>query len=220
VSAVLEAGLNEFFTVFENETAAFGVRTRAANGGKEDGGWWRKNGATMVQAYYNWRIQNPNLRVWQPNGVPAIELEVSVNLPGDVFVKGFIDRVFEDAQTGDLVIVDLKTGKTTPPPIQLAFYRLMLLETLGVDAKWGAYWMGRTGVLGAPISLDQYPPQMVARWIRDTKKAIDLGIFVPHVGRDCSWCGVREHCYTQGNRTYMPDFNSDLIATSQERAAL
>lgn len=215
--SALEAGLATFHSEFDKEAnAVSGSNIRAAgrptkatpNG--EDGTWWRTNGANMVHAYYTWRIQNPNLRLWEINGTPAVEMEVSCTLPGDVTVKGFLDRVFEDKHTGDLVIVDLKTGKTQPPPIQLAFYRLMLFQTLNVDATWGAYWMARNGTLSTPVNLQQYSMEMVARWIRDVKKAIDLSVYVPHIGQNCSWCGVIAHCYVHtGNN--QPDFNADLV---------
>lgn len=219
MSQILEAGLARFHTEFDAEAVTLTGPVRAAgrptkahpNG--EDSAWWRAEGPAMVNAYYAWRLQNPNLRLWEINGTPAVELEVSCRLDGDVTVKGFLDRVFEDRNTGDLIIVDLKTGKTQPPPIQLAFYRLMLHTTVGVDAKWGAYWMARTGTLSAPINLEQYSMAMTARWIRDVKKAIDLNIFVPHVGQNCGWCGVKPQCYVHTGQ-HLPHFESDLATST------
>lgn len=211
-----QAGLKAFTDTFAEEEAGFnGSLARAAGRAtaKEDKAWWIKNGPSMVFSYYQWRQANPNLVIWHtPDGVPAIELECNITLPDGTVLKAFIDRVFEDRNTGQLLIVDLKSGKTTPATaLQLAVYRLCIEETFGVSPKHGAYWMARGGTLDAIHDLERIPPVMVSRWLRDVKKAIDLRLFVPHLTRDCaSFCGVREHCYTQNPAVPTPDFTSDI----------
>lgn len=189
-------------------------RKTKANPNGEDIDWWLTNGQQMVEAYYHWRKINPNLVIWEtPQGVPAIELQVNVNLEDGTMLRGFIDRVFQDFDSGELLVVDLKSGNNTPPPIQLATYRLALEQTFGYSPKYGSYWMARKGTLDTVHDLDKYPPAMVSRWLRDMKKIVDMDIYIPHVTTMCGYCGVREHCYTQNEAAYKPNFVSDINMT-------
>lgn len=191
-------------------------RATKANPNKEDGSWWYSNGPSFVHAYYAWRMNNPHLKIWTtPAGVPAIELEVAVEIGNDTKIKGGIDRVFVNEQDGERLIVDLKSGKAPSSGLQLAVYRLALLKQFGDAPRYGAYWLAREGQLGQIFDLHQYHEDMVARWMRDVYKAINLGIFVPNMGQLCDYCGVRKDCYAFGSTTYVPDFNNDLIEESK-----
>jgi RecB family exonuclease len=218
VSTPYEVGLATFRESFAEAEAKGAGKTWKAGGratkkfpNKEDKTWWMAEGPTMVHNYYNWRMQNPNLEVWRaPDGTPGIELDMNVTIVGNVIVKGKIDRVFQDKNTGQLIIVDLKTGKPPASGLQLAVYRLALDAQFGVSPDYGAYWMARGGTLDKVWNLNEYPIKMVSRWLRDTKKAIDMGVFIPHTGILCDYCGVRKHCYAFGNNEYLPDFDNDL----------
>jgi hypothetical protein len=218
VSTPYEVGLATFRESFAEAEAKGAGKTWKAGGratkkfpNKEDKTWWMSEGPTMVHNYYNWRMQNPNLEVWRaPDGTPGIELDMNVTIVGNVIVKGKIDRVFQDKNTGQLIIVDLKTGKPPASGLQLAVYRLALDAQFGVSPDYGAYWMARGGTLDKVWNLNEYPIKMVSRWLRDTKKAIDMGVFIPHTGILCDYCGVRKHCYAFGNNEYLPDFDNDL----------
>lgn len=218
MSTPYEVGLATFRESFAEAEAKGAGKTWKAGGratkkfpNKEDKTWWMSEGPTMVHNYYNWRMQNPNLEVWRsPDGTPGIELDMNVTIVGNVIVKGKIDRVFQDKNTGQLIIVDLKTGKPPASGLQLAVYRLALDAQFGVSPDYGAYWMARGGTLDKVWNLNEYPIKMVSRWLRDTKKAIDMGVFIPHTGILCDYCGVRKHCYAFGNNEYIPDFDNDL----------
>lgn len=218
-----EAGLAEFRRAFAEEEAKApsgtwraGGRATKAYPNKEDKTWWMSEGPTMVHNYYNWRMQNTNLDIWHtPEGVPAIELGISVTLPGDVTLKSYIDRVFVDRVSGETMIVDLKTGKPPQAGLQLAVYRLALQQQFGEAPRYGAFWMGRQGTLDKVYDLDTYPIPMVERWMRDVKKAIDMQIFVPHINMMCDYCGVKKFCYAHGSTEYIPDFASDLLEEKQ-----
>lgn len=220
----IEAGIKAFEESFEAgvadydpETWRVAGRATKANPNKEDPDWWRNEGPEMVRRYAKWRYDNPQLVVWEtPTGVPAIELEVNVRLEDGTMLRGFIDRIFQDFDRGDLLIVDHKSGSTIPAPIQLASYRLAIQQTFGFSPKWGAYYMARKGTLDTVHDLDRYPPEMVSRWFRDTKRKIELGFFTPHVSRDCtSFCGVRDFCYTQNPDAFKPSFTDDLDLTQE-----
>lgn len=178
------------------QTWKAGGRATKAWPNKENRDWWYSEGPNMVHAYYNWRQQNPNLQVWHtPEGLPAIEFAANVTLPDGTILKAYIDRVFEDKQTGQQIIVDLKTGKPPASSLQLAVYRLALEQTFGAAPRYGAYWMARQSTFDKVHDLDQYPTSIVARWMTDIAKAIKLGLFVPNITSMCNYCGVQQHCY-------------------------
>jgi len=203
----LEIGMDAFNASFVEELAkgegkvfrAGGRPTKAMPNGEDDK-WWRENPPAMIQSWISWRQQNPNLHVWSIDDVPAIELpvqaEIAINDGTVVLLKGFIDRVFVDANTGELLICDLKTGKNTPSfAAQLAFYRRALKSTHGVNAQYGAYWMARTGALSEVHNLDNFSDDIVDYWVRTTYAGVSQGLFLPNVTNLCKGCGVRKHCY-------------------------
>lgn len=188
-----------------------GGRATAKFPNKEDRAWWMSQGPTMVNNYLAWRKHNTNLEIWHTDeGVPAIEIAVYVKMPGDLILNSKIDRVFINKNNGQLLIVDLKTGQPPKSGLQLAVYRLALQEQFGIDIAHGSYWMAREGNLSTVYDLRQYSNDMVARWLRDVKKSIDMGIFVPNTGFLCNTCGFLRNCYAHGATTYLPDFASDL----------
>lgn len=213
-NAGLDAFTNEFL---KGELEFAGKHVRAAGGQRAPEGkdWWLKNGPGMVFAYHAWRRNNPNLTIWHTDeGVPGIELEVFVNIGDDTIIKGYIDRVFQDANSGELLIVDLKTGKRNPGPLQLAVYRLVLQQQYGISPRYGAYWMARQGVLAETHDLEHLNPAVVSKWLKDTKKAIDLGFLTPHLGEHCDrMCSVNQHCFAYNPRVAPPDFMIDSNLT-------
>jgi hypothetical protein len=220
MNPLLELGLDAFRKSLEQEVAQFpegktpragGRPTKAAPNG-EDYAWWMANGPAYVQSWITWRQNNPSLHILtMEDGKPAIELDVRVDIEVNdelIQLKGFIDRVFVDANTGEVLIVDLKTGKTTPAPMQLAFYRRALKAAYGIDAPYGAYWMAREGSLSTIHNLEPYTDEMVDYWVAKTYAGVQAGIFLPHVTSMCRGCGVRTHCYVHNPATmYSPSFN-------------
>ena len=214
----LSAGISTFNKTFETLLTEGGDRPWRAGGrkskalpNKEDADWWRANGPLMVGNYVRWRQLNPNIEVWTaPNGKPAIEIGIEAMLPNETMLKSYIDRVFQDKTTGELLIVDLKTGQPPKSSLQLGVYRLAIREMFDIDIRYGAYWMGREGTLTQPSDLDMFPPEMVSRFMRDTYKIIKQGIFLPNIGMGCSWCGVSDHCYTQNPAIVPPVLENDI----------
>ena len=198
--------LSEAFEVFntyvEKELANIPDGTELRAGGratkaypnKEDGSWWKEHGPKQVEAWAKWREANPNLEILEVNGQPAIEIAVAADLDG-VRLQGVIDRVFVDKQTGETMIVDLKTG-TYPPAsqLQLGFYRVALEQTAGINPQYGAYWMARQGVLSQVEEL-WHSTAMITSWLKATKQLIDNNVFIPHITNMCKSCGVRDFCY-------------------------
>lgn len=163
---------------------------------KENGDWWARHGAGMVQNWIDWRSQPHGLELWvTEQGVPAIELVVNVEL-GGVPVKMALDRVFKQA-SGDLVVVDLKTGKNTPSSdFQLGMYAVGMELTFGVRPKYGTYWAAREGVTTELIDLSKWTVERVSDIVVQFDKARREGIFIPNFDH-CKMCNFVSVCKYQ-----------------------
>lgn len=108
---------------------------------KKDVEWWLEYGPKMVLAWETWRNEHPELEILiLEDGTPAIELEFRIEI-GEETVLGYVDRIFIDKTTGNIIIVDLKTGKTPAGQLQLGDYGVGMLEQYGVQADYGCYWV-------------------------------------------------------------------------------
>jgi hypothetical protein len=173
---------------------ASGRATKEWPGGEDDA-WWAHHGPKFVQSWIDWRKQNPNLVLHMVNGtVPAVEVAVTAITEDGVALRGFIDRVFQDRESGDLLIVDLKTGRNSPPSsLQMDFYRYGLQSTLGINARHGGFWMARKGTLDAVHELWRTDEQ-IAKMLVNARILIDNELFIPHMTSMCNSCGVKEFC--------------------------
>lgn len=191
-----------------------GKNKSKTRGHGEDGQWWRANGPPMVENWITWR-RRVAWKVWvTPEGTPAIELSQEFVTPKGREIKGFIDRVFI-IPGGQLVIVDLKSGARSPESdLQLAFYRYCLFNTLGVDIRHGAYWMARTGEMSDIYNLSRITPALMNVWMSRFDKAIDNGIFIPHITFMCRACSHRDYCVAYGgSKAHLdPDYQLEEAA--------
>jgi putative RecB family exonuclease len=169
-----------------------GTATKA-NPNKEDVNFWLETGPKWVQGYIDWRNANPDWKIWTaPDGNRAIELGLIPEFAG-VPVKMVIDRVFE--VNGELVIVDLKTSKTTPTnPLQLGFYKVGLQKQFGIDIKWGSYWMARKFGISTMVDLSIYTEEKLEYFVENFDKARKSGIFLPNTNNCQYKCGLTAHC--------------------------
>ena len=84
---------------------------RAASKGKEDITWWRKAGREMVGRYIDFRSRTEDaLVIAAVEGGPAVEVEIHTEFDG-VPVVAFVDRLYQDKQTGVYDVVDYKSGR-------------------------------------------------------------------------------------------------------------
>ena len=208
MNKLLEIGIDEFRKSWQKDMSEIPEGKQIRAGGRptkampfgEDGTWWQAQGQAYIQSWITWRQQNPNLHILtMEDGQPAIELGVVADVQVDdgevIQLKGYIDRVFVDANTGEVLIVDLKTGKNTPMAMQLGFYKRALKAAYGIDAQYGAYWMAREGTLGGVENLDAYTDEVIDYWVAKTYAGVKNEIFLPHVTAMCKGCGVKQHCY-------------------------
>lgn len=165
----------------------------------EDGDWWYTAGYKFFENWVTWRNENPHLKIYYiDEKTPAIELEMAPIVAG-VKVKMAIDRVMVNTDTGELYIVDVKTGKNHPKTgLQLGFYAYGLRKTYGLDVRTGYYWNARKIELSDAFNLADYTDSKIETLVGMFDKARKESIFLPNFD-SCNMCGYTAHClwYTQ-----------------------
>lgn len=182
-------------SVFQNTILSKGLAAtiRAANPRAPEGGeWWDTNGPEMVAQWIRFR-QYSNWRIWTtPENVPAVEIELAINV-GDTFIKMAIDRVMV-TPSGELCIVDLKTGRRTPTStLQLGFYRYGLKKIYGIEINTGYYWMARQAVMSDAVDLSDYTDEKIEYLVTAFDKARKAHSFIPNTST-CNMCGYTQEC--------------------------
>lgn len=159
---------------------------------KEDGLWWLKHGPLMVDRWIDWR-SNSGWEIWRtPEGEPAIELGLMVDMAG-VPVKMGIDRVMVTPE-GEMVVLDIKSGSRTPQSdLQLAFYAAGLDLAFGIRPSYGTYWMARTGITSSFIDLDSMPTNKIVDMVQMFETTRRAGLFLPNF-KHCTLCPFTQVC--------------------------
>jgi putative RecB family exonuclease len=130
------------------------------------------------------------------------EVLVETTLPSGVHLKGFVDRL-DRSQTGDLRVVDYKTGKSPSEffegkaLFQLRFYALVLWRTTGVlPRQLRLYYLADREILDyAPDIADL---ESLERQLDAIAKAIttarETGDWRHKPSKLCNWCSFQSHC--------------------------
>lgn len=176
-----------------------GGRVSKAWPNREDGPWWLANGPVMVDSWISFREGLPNWIIWTtPGGEPAIELAMNASV-GGVPVRAYLDRIFVDESTGELALVDLKTGSREPDnALQLGFYRVLVQKTLDVEINTGYYWMARKGSLSVAHDLTRFDEHLIGSLLQQFERALQDEVFIPHLTSLCSSCSVNRACHAYG----------------------
>lgn len=175
-----------------------GLWQSGGRGGVEDLTWWYDKAPEFVANWVAFRRDTDLKVVTLRDGNLASECEMTIQYAGKPF-KLAVDRVMYSPTTGAHAIVDIKTGSREPTsPFQLAFYRDAMQMVHGVKARWGYYWLARTGKLSRPFDLDRIPYTMTSDLAAKAKKMIELELFMPNPGMLCGTCEVRAYCQTMG----------------------
>lgn len=150
--------------------------------------------------YIEWRKAADFLTIYEiPGFGPAIEYPFEIQIDGRT-VRGKIDRVFQDVNTGACVVVDLKNGARPKTTTQLGVYAKGLRETTDGTYRWGAYlhnlkYENRGGAkLTTPVDLNWWTDARLGRWYAPAKQAIETGVFMPVPGDNCMHCTVAHAC--------------------------
>jgi putative RecB family exonuclease len=152
----------------------------------------------LLSGYY--RLEDPTR--FNPE---SCEQRVEVELADGTLLRGFVDRI-DVAPTGELRVVDYKTGKAPPEAralaefkamFQMKFYAVALLRSRGVlPARLRLLYLADGQVLDYSPDLDEllrFEKTLMAIW-RAIQSAGATGDFRPHPSRLCDWCAHHAHC--------------------------
>ncbi|MCV7092726.1 RecB family exonuclease [Mycobacterium interjectum] len=156
----------------------------------------------LLAGYY--RLEDPTR--FDPQ---CCEERVEVELADGTLLRGFIDRI-DVAATGEVRVVDYKTGKAPPEAralaefkamFQMKFYAVALLRSRGVlPTRLRIIYLADGQVLDyAPDheELLRFEKTLMAIW-RAIQSAAPTGDFRPSPSRLCEWCAHQQHCPTFG----------------------
>ncbi|WP_395728170.1 RecB family exonuclease [Nakamurella sp.] len=156
---------------------------------------WLDSARALVRSYFT--LEDP--RRFDPE---ACEFAVEIDSPDGVPLRGYIDRL-DLAPTGELRIVDYKTGRSPGPDFegaalyQLKFYALMLYRLRGVvPAQLKLIYLAdRLSLQYAPseAELRGFGNAVGALW-QAIASALETGNFPARRGRMCRWCTHQAHC--------------------------
>jgi putative RecB family exonuclease len=156
----------------------------------------------LLSGYY--RLEDPTR--FDPH---SCEQRVEVELADGTLLRGFVDRI-DVAPTGELRVVDYKTGKAPPQAravaelkalFQMKFYAVALLRTRGVaPARLRLLYLADSQILDYAPDLDEllrFEKTLMAIW-RAIQSAGATGDFRPNPSALCDWCAHRVHCPVYG----------------------
>ncbi|BDB42239.1 MULTISPECIES: RecB family exonuclease [Mycobacterium] len=152
----------------------------------------------LLRGYY--RLEDPTR--FDPQ---CCEQRVEVELADGTLLRGYIDRI-DVAATGELRVVDYKTGKAPPETraaaeframFQMKFYAVALLRSRGVlPARLRLIYLADRQVLDYTPDHDEllrFEKTLTAMW-RAIQSAGATGDFRPNPSRLCDWCPHQAHC--------------------------
>jgi putative RecB family exonuclease len=157
----------------------------------------------------------------------ACEARVEVELPDGVLLRGFVDRI-DQAPTGELRVVDYKTGRA-PGPLreqtalfQMKFYALVILRTRGVVPKQlKLLYLADGETLAYEPDSDEllrFERTLAAIW-KAIRAAGETGDFRAKPGPLCNWCDFKPLCPEHGGTPPpYPGWPTDFAGESPEAA--
>ena len=168
-------------------------------------GWYKtqqlKDATAMLRKFFEWNSENPRDLV-------AVEAEFEAQF-GRAIVKGSVDRLERDPQTGKYFVVDIKTGTPSTKSEaaenkQLAAYQLAVLNKSfeGMpdhveSAGAGLLFLKRE--VKKLNTLDQPPidPEVVKAEVVATADGMAAATFKAVINKQCRNCAIRSLCPLQ-----------------------
>jgi putative RecB family exonuclease len=157
---------------------------------------WLAGARDLVERYF--ALEDP--RSLEP---AERELYVEVRLESGLQLRGYIDRLDRAAMTGEVRIVDYKTGNAPPAGFeqramfQLRFYALVLWHLYGrVPRLLQLVYLGSGEVLRYQpdeADLQATERKLTALW-RAIERAARTGDWRPSPGPMCGWCAHQQLC--------------------------
>lgn len=152
----------------------------------------------LLAGYY--RLEDPTR--FDPH---SCEQRIEVELADGTLLRGFVDRI-DIARTGELRIVDYKTGKAPPAAralaeakalFQMKFYAVAILRSRNVvPARLRLLYLADGQVLDYSPELDElerFEKTLMAIW-RAIESVGATGDFRANPSRLCDWCAHRARC--------------------------
>lgn len=152
----------------------------------------------LVSGYY--RLEDPTR--FDPQ---CCEQRVEVELADGTLLRGYIDRI-DVAATGELRVVDYKTGKAPPAAralaefkamFQMKFYAVALFRSRGVPpTRLRLIYLADGQLLDYSPDSDEllrFEKTLMAIW-RAIQSAGETGDFRPNPSRLCDWCPHQQRC--------------------------
>ena len=152
----------------------------------------------LLSGYY--RLEDPTR--FDPQ---SCEQRVEVELVDGTLLRGFVDRI-DVAPTGEMRVVDYKTGKAPPEArvlaefkamFQMKFYAVALFRSRGVmPARLRLLYLADSQVLDYTPDAEEllrFEKTLMAIW-RAIQSAGATGDFRPRPSRLCDWCAHQAHC--------------------------
>ncbi|OAQ18068.1 RecB family exonuclease [Mycobacterium mungi] len=152
----------------------------------------------LVSGYY--RLEDPTR--FDPQ---CCEQRVEVELADGTLLRGYIDRI-DVAATGELRVVDYKTGKAPPAAralaefkamFQMKFYAVALFRSRGVPpTRLRLIYLADGQLLDYSPDRDEllrFEKTLMAIW-RAIQSARETGDFRPNPSRLCDWCPHQQRC--------------------------
>ena len=160
---------------------------------------WYASARPLISAYF--RLENPNYLV--PIGM---ERFVEAVLPSGLAIRGVIDRL-DKSPTGQLRVVDYKTGKSPNPRFQNDYIFQMRFYATALQFAEGILPM-RTQLLflkdARTLTYDP-PAESVDKTVRELEDAweeiehrCETGQFLPRESPLCNWCNLQHLCPAKG----------------------
>ena len=172
---------------------------------------WLTSAEELLQGYFS--LEDPR-RVL----VAEREQYVEVVLPGGLRLRGIVDRL-DEAPSGDLRVVDYKTGRSPMEAFegkalfQMKFYALVLWRTRGTIPKLlQLMYLGDREVLRySPDEADLLAVErkLLALW-EAIERATQLQDFRPRRSKLCDWCDHQAVCPEFGGTP--PPFPADAVS--------
>ncbi|HWB38276.1 MAG TPA: PD-(D/E)XK nuclease family protein, partial [Rugosimonospora sp.] len=170
----------------------------------------RRRAEQMIDKLVSWLAANPRR-------LAAIERDFAVHVDAGVRIKGRVDRLEVDDQ-GRLVVIDLKTGRSSPAAGELAEYPQLGAYQAAVEA--GAFPELGTEAGGAalvqlgtdhvkvqeqrqPPLADAADPTWAAALVRRTAATMAGSTFRAVVNNRCRACPVRHACPISGKGRHL-----------------
>ncbi|MFW6695434.1 RecB family exonuclease [Streptomyces sp. MAR4 CNX-425] len=192
--------LAELFAEGDGAAAGAGAEEAGSGGGGAEGAAarlaeWLAGAEQLVERWFT--LEDPARLEPEER-----ELFVETVLASGLKLRGVIDRV-DVAPTGDVRVVDYKTGKAPPPEyaadalFQIKFYALVLWRLRGrVPRRLQLVYLGSGDVLTYDpdeADLRGVERKLHALW-QAIQRATESGDWRPRPGRLCGWCDFQDSC--------------------------